>query len=335
LKVFVYEHVTGGGLVGEPLPRRLLAEARMMRDALVQDLAVLPGIEVHALRDPRTCACPGARTRDVQSQPERERLFTALARACDAAWIVAPETGGVLERLTRIAADAGTRLLGSTPAAVAVCTSKRQTAARLAAAGVPVVPELAPADVPARAAGHWIVKPDDGCGASQVRTFRRADALHAFLDRHATAGALLVQPFLAGTPASLSVVAHDGRARLLAVNLQHVSERRGRLRLDGLTVGALPDTDGGLHALADRVVRAVPGLQGYFGVDLVLAPRGPVVVEVNPRLTTSWCGLSQLLDGSPAALVLGHRAPEPASGVRPPSVAGVAVDIETGGWRRR
>ncbi len=34
------------------------------------------------------------------------------------------------------------------------------------------------------------------------------------------------------------------------------------------------------------------GLRGYVGVDLVLAEDKPFVIDVNPRLTTSYVGLS-------------------------------------------
>jgi predicted ATP-grasp superfamily ATP-dependent carboligase len=40
-----------------------------------------------------------------------------------------------------------------------------------------------------------------------------------------------------------------------------------------------------------RACRAIPGLAGYVGVDLILTPGGPLVVELNPRLTTSYLGL--------------------------------------------
>jgi hypothetical protein len=38
-------------------------------------------------------------------------------------------------------------------------------------------------------------------------------------------------------------------------------------------------------------VESFRDLRGYVGVDLVLTEREPVVVEVNPRLTTSYIGL--------------------------------------------
>jgi predicted ATP-grasp superfamily ATP-dependent carboligase len=69
----------------------------------------------------------------------------------------------------------------------------------------------------------------------------------------------------------------------------------GRLRYLG---GELPLASGladRARALADRAISALPQSVGYIGVDLVLGrePGGSedVVIEVNPRLTTSYVGL--------------------------------------------
>jgi predicted ATP-grasp superfamily ATP-dependent carboligase len=48
----------------------------------------------------------------------------------------------------------------------------------------------------------------------------------------------------------------------------------------------------------------VPGLAGFVGVDLVLADGGPVVVEINPRLTTAYLGLRRACAANVAALAL-------------------------------
>ena len=47
-------------------------------------------------------------------------------------------------------------------------------------------------------------------------------------------------------------------------------------------------------SLAQRAVAAVPGLFGYVGVDLVLGNEADFVIEINPRLTTSYVGLRRL-----------------------------------------
>ena len=49
----------------------------------------------------------------------------------------------------------------------------------------------------------------------------------------------------------------------------------------------------GVIDLATRAVACVPGLRGYVGVDLVLGDQ-PLVIEINPRLTTSYIGLRRL-----------------------------------------
>jgi len=52
------------------------------------------------------------------------------------------------------------------------------------------------------------------------------------------------------------------------------------------------------------VAQAIPGLWGYVGIDLVDTADGPQVIEINPRLTTSYCGLASALGINPAARVL-------------------------------
>ena len=74
---------------------------------------------------------------------------------------------------------------------------------------------------------------------------------------------------------------------------------------------------------AAATLGALPGLRGHVGVDLVVAPDRCVVIEVNPRLTTSYVGLRRALRANLAELVwravvegrlprrLGTRGPAP------------------------
>ena len=116
----------------------------------------------------------------------------------------------------------------------------------------------------------------------------------------------MAQPWIEGVPLSLSLLCHQRAARLLSCNRQEIAVREGRLSLDGLLVNAVPDADGRYAALANRIAAAIPGLWGYAGVDLIDAPDGPVVLEVNPRLTTSYCGLRRALGVNVGALVAGR-----------------------------
>ena len=330
MRVFAYESITGGGLARDALPPGLVEEGERMLRALVADLALIPGVDVLIARDRRLPALAGIDS--IAAGPGHEPVEPYLRGlgAADAVWPVAPETGGVLERLTRLAEDSGKRLLGSRSAAVAVAGSKRRTAAVLAAAGIPVAPAytdlLTLPDLP----GRWVVKPDDGAGC--VDTLLVAGSMEARAVLASRRGeTLIAQPWFEGEAQSLSLICREGDAAVFSRNRQHVRVTHGRVGLHGLMVGALPVT-AAHQRLARAVAQAIPGLWGHVGIDLVHTARGPLVIEVNPRLTTSYCGLASALGINVAARVLALvDAPAPMGALSdfvPPSARPVEIGLE-------
>ena len=309
MRLFICEYVSGGGVLGMPLPQSLAREGDMMLGALVKDVAAIGGIDIVTTRDARLGhADLPAECHAVEGDEPPWPLWQAIAEEADAVWPIAPETGGALLRFSNLAAAAGRTLLGSAPAAVAVAASKRATADRLAASSVPVVPTMRADDVsqdslPVGDHG-WVLKPDDGAGAESTRLFRRREDLLAALAIVPDLQGWVVQPFIPGTPASLSLICRDGDAWLLSCNRQDVVIDGEIFRYRGSLVGALDSRRAAFEPIAAAVVEAIPGLWGYIGIDLVDAPHGPLVLEVNPRLTTSYVGLGRAIGMNPAELVL-------------------------------
>ncbi len=311
MRVLVLEYVTAGGMRRETVPPSLAAEASLIRDAMLADLAALPSPpEILTTCDERL-PIPGAIP--VGLHASAWVLWRTLADEADLIWPVAPETGGILADLVRMLAATGKPVLASTPEAILIATSKLETARRLAQAGVPHIPTYPLADAP-EIPGARITKPDDGAGCDA--TFLWPAGVPATPE--ATEG-VVIQPYVAGEAASLSVLVVAGEARLLCVNRQHITVRDGRLSLSGLTVGAQAD-DGRLAALAREVVAACPGLDGFIGIDIILTETGPVVVEINPRLTTAYAGLRQALGLNPATLLPALAAGADEAPLRPATV---------------
>ena len=302
VKVFAYEFASGGGFVGQPLTPGLAREGDMMLRALLDDLARVPGIEVLATRDPRLPPLHGVDVHVASPDEDPLALYARCVAAADAAWPTAPETDGMLERLASETLRQEKLLLGCRPEAVRLATSKRGTARALASAGIASVPTFALSDGLPPLDGPWVTKPDEGAGCTDtllvpdVRAARERLALMP--------DGMVAQPWLEGTSASLSLLCAAGRAALLSVNLQHGEVSDGWLGVGAISVNARRDDDGTLARLGGRIAAAVPGLWGYVGVDLVLTPAGPVVLEINPRLTTSYCGLRRELDLNVAEQVL-------------------------------
>jgi len=328
VNIFVFEWVSGGGLVAEPLPPSLAREGDMMLRALLEDLIPLPGVRVLASRDPRLPPLAGVDAIVPTPGEGALELYARGVRAGDAAWPIAPETGGALERLTRETLHLSKILLGSRPGAVHLTASKHATALALRAAGIPIVPTFRRGDVLPAMPGPWIVKPDDGAGcdgATIVPDWRAANDCLAMRSAR-----LIAQPWIEGCALSLSLLCCEGRAQLLSCNRQHVRITDGRPALAGIAVNGVADREGHLAELAERIAVAIPGLWGYVGIDLVLAEEGPVVVEINPRLTTSYCGLRRALGINTAAMLLDLlRTGGTAGWRRSESTTSVTLSLET------
>jgi predicted ATP-grasp superfamily ATP-dependent carboligase len=283
----------------------LMAEGEAMLRAVVADLRAIGDLDIVVARDDGLPPLPdGIEILRVADNRIEERWSDCIT-TCDAALIVAPETGGFLERLNRIVIERPIQLLGCGPDAVAITASKFATTQCLARAGIPVVETLPwseTASAGMKPAAHgWIVKPDDGVGSQDVVHLRDRRALAGV---RPVAGARVIQPYVAGRAMSLTVLCAAGGARVMACNEQLQSRHDEALMQIGVIVNGAAERIEAMATLAGAVVAAIPGLRGYVGIDLIDAEGGPVVLEVNPRLTTAYVGLSQSLQANAAALML-------------------------------
>ena len=55
--------------------------------------------------------------------------------------------------------------------------------------------------------------------------------------------------------------------------------------------------------ITSNVHQAISGLWGFIGIDLILHKDELFVIDINPRLTTSYIGLRQSLNHNPAQLL--------------------------------
>jgi predicted ATP-grasp superfamily ATP-dependent carboligase len=273
MRVLVYEYLSAG----QPGAESLRREGRAMLTAALADLSACRGIDAAAM----PAAAPG----------EEEAVFRDLARGCDAALVVAPEFDGILATRAEWALEEGCRLLGPSPEAIRLTADKLRLGQLWRGRGL-ATPEtllLEPGASPF--AFPVVVKPRDGAGA--MATFRIDNWDHYEGIEYVWQGDLVVQRFAGdGRAASVAFLIGPGGTVALAPASQDIAIRPGgSMHYRG---GRVPFP---LQAvaidLAARAVACVPGLRGYVGVDLALGDE-PTVIEINPRLTTSYVGLRRL-----------------------------------------
>lgn len=255
----------------------------------------------------------------VESKGGLLKNLKEAAGSSEAAYVIAPESGGTLASLVESIEEGGIPSLNCAPEAIRSVADKAEVYSALPKIGLNV-PETIEADAYDEATrlariikdiGLPVVfKPVDGAGCSGLSLVKRVDQVPEALKRlRSGAGGrrFLVQKFVHGVSASVSVIAAAGRCAPLSLNRQIV-------RLAPPDCGS--SYEGGLtplehplrHEVFEVVKRAVGlfgGLRGYVGVDLVLTRNNKVyIMEINPRLTTSYVGLRRVISYNPAQAII-------------------------------
>ncbi|MBI1918184.1 MAG: ATP-grasp domain-containing protein [Planctomycetes bacterium] len=326
MKIFVYEY-TCCQPQAEGTADSLRAEGRAMLTAVLSDFAALDGVTVQTMlaEDHPPLPFPSHRTNPANE----ERVFRELAAWADASLVIAPEFDDLLYDRCRWVEESGGRLLGPDSQGVGLAGDKRELSRILHLWGVPM-PKSIPlglvrtgeqsVEFPA------VCKPRHGAGSQSIFLLQDRDELMA-LAASLPASDFIVQPFVAGVPASVAFLLGEIRwtdkpgapatghpvagawGLCLPAAAQRLSQD-GRFRYLGGSAPLAPSLARRAQKIASSAAELLSGiLKGYVGVDIVLgdAPDGSAdwVIEINPRLTTSYVGLRALARVNLAGVLLG------------------------------
>jgi hypothetical protein len=299
----------------------LVAEGRAMLGALLRDGLRADDLELTLLLDGAAeMPLPLGVNHDrvtvirVPDGDERRSLAEAAAGA-DWTLIVAPETDDILADRVALARAAGGRVAAASGAFITLAADKQATVLALAGAGVAVSAGcLLPAGerLPEAFRRPAVAKALDRCGGDGLVVVPRgADLPPAPLPRR-------VEAFVAGVPVGVSCLCGPAETIVLPPVRQRFSTGIHPRYLGGdLQLG---------QRLGDRAMalarRSIRGLEsparragGWIGVDMILGDRedgsDDRVLEINPRMTTSFVGLSTLGTASLLRAMLAIAAGDP------------------------
>ena len=305
-KIFVCEFVTAGGFNHVDLPAGLLAEATLMRNALLRDLSTLP-YEISTTIDARFSApeyCDHYLT--IDANQNAWDIWASQIQLADAVWLIAPETDGLLQKLTALAVQKGKLILGSGVDAIQITSEKLATYYLLQQAGIATIPTYTDENWP-KTAGRWLAKPNDGAGCDGIVIFDDVDNLTNWLAHNNNRHDNVIQPYQQGIAASISCVMHQGRAQVLSCNMQMIIEQKNGLSYAGSQVNGMQHFWHAFELVAQKIAETLADLNGYVGIDVLVNEQNEnqiTVVEINPRLTTSYAVLADSIATNPAELII-------------------------------
>jgi len=316
MKLFIYEHITSGALIDEPLPPSLAREGNDMLLAIVQDLIQLSNnIELIILRDARlepleTLLGDAHSIYSIDNSNSFHKTYLNILDNVDMVFVIAPETNGVLDKIQQQVLNSNAQLLTSDREATQISSDKYLCYQQLSAQGI-----LTPTTIKASewlfnqfiSSVGFIIKPQDGAGC--IDTFFVADnaSLESWLDLHYdNLDKLIIQPYIEGVSVSLNILSDYDDTRVLAINQQNIIVNNDKLSFIGSIVNGIDEKDltpTQADQIAKEIHQAISGLWGFIGIDLIINNNELFVIDINPRLTTSYIGLKQSLNHNPAQLL--------------------------------
>ncbi len=280
-----------------------------MLQALVDDLTRIELVDPLVMLDYRMI---GRLTHHINShiiKPEHEcqQKFLGLLAECDAVWVVAPESDDVLQNLCQTVEKSGKILLNSSSTAVAVAGNKWLTYQCLQKHCIATVPTQKLVDF-SYLPGEWIIKSVNGVGCTDsyvVVDEQEFTSITESIDKQK----YIIQPHKQGEKTSLSCLFKNGRGWLVCANRQYFERIDQQYQLTGITVNFTSDT--AKYHIVSNIALAMQGLWGYVGIDLIETAGEILVLEINPRLTTSYAGIHEALGINCASAVLDLLSGDP------------------------
>jgi len=307
VRLFVSEYTTSGAWTGELIDESLVCEGNAMLTAILADFARVPDCRVVTTRDARLepLAIHGVEVLVATNALEEQQIFYQLAADCDATFVIAPEFEHILADRRELVDHADGRFLGSSLEAIELCSDKLRLAEFLAREGYPTIEteSLEPERFDSELPFPIVVKPRDGAGSLNTRLVSNRTQFNALLQTFATSShsrPLIWQPFVAGMPLSVAVMVSQqhGRLEVFPTAKQRLSTD-GRFHYLGGRIPYSESPSQPIRQLVCNVCNSIPGLGGYVGIDLIVPianDHEPLIVEINPRLTTSYLGYRRLAD---------------------------------------
>lgn len=242
---------------------------------------------------------------------EPEKFLKSIAQINDALYVIAPESGQILQELAELVEKTEKTSLNCESSTIGKVADKAVLYEKLQKNDFPTPKTLTlnltdslmqiKQTIKCELTYPVVFKPVDGVGCgglSLVKEESQIEKAIAKVKAESKSALFLAQEFINGDSASVSLLSNGKKAMALSLNKQNII-LAGSDAVSSYEGGVIPYDywlKQDVFKVAEKIVEAFPGLRGYVGVDFVLTEHKAFVVDVNPRLTTSYVGLRKVAD---------------------------------------
>ncbi len=308
-RVLVFEWLVGGGrLLDGSIPNRdcpFERQGRQMLAAVVSDFCKAGLVPIVPL-DCRIESSPDLKGLAlekvaIEKTPDLYSQLLPLARHASHILLIAPESGNSLANLCESLAECEDKFISPNIDFVRLTANKTATCDTLRKLQIPTTVGVSLADQRegddlvrdlkrSGLAPPFIVKPNVGAGGEQLQYFENWEWLSKRDQHHQSR----IENYIPGLPVSVSCICGPKQSTILPATIQQFETRSlGLYQNAGYPLPAGAEQNA--RHMAERVIQHLRPRQGYFGIDMVIDEENTAhVIEINPRLTTSYLKLREL-----------------------------------------
>ena len=335
-RIFIFEFVSGGGFNKIKIPITLFCEGYGMLRSIIIDFKFL-NFEISTMLDYRifhlSNFLPVDELSIIRNMDNFLKIFKTKVKESEYTFIIAPESSKILYKLTKIVKKSNRILLSTNLEGIRVGMSKfntyyffkgnKTTAPKTYL--IPIRKKQLDIDFILQKFNilkkPMIIKPEDGVGAESIYYFETQYQIKHFFQefKHKVeyGRKYIIQEFIEGKDLSASLIGvpyiMDSQIKnpvLLSINAQNVNIKNSNYNSEyygGYTpVEDYQKTKNSLSLLLEKI--NFSEFSGYFGIDFIRTTDSKIYfIEINPRLTTSYIGLRNVINLNPAKLILDSK----------------------------
>ena len=285
-KILIYEYITGGGLLNEDLTSGLMNEATMIMTSINNCCRKSKYFTYNSFRDHRLL---GINDKESIILTDNSKIYDLeFLREYDYVLPVLPEIDMRLYRYVKYLEKHGINAVISNSDTIKICSDKLKFYKFCKKNSLPSISTYEKYNNSLKNK-LIMIKDRYGAGCSYNEVIKNTKTNEKIGNNK------VIQPYINGDDFSVSIYFTKNNFNILTVNKQIIEYKNNKARLQSIIVNIKHNSYLKITSLISSIKNIFPGLYGFVGVDIIIKGDNIFLVEINPRLTTSFIGIYDTL----------------------------------------
>ena len=297
-KILIYEYITGGGLINEDLTSDLMHEATLITQSLYRSGVNSRYFDCDHLLDYRLKIL--YKDNSIIIRKKDELYNTNFLRKYNYVLPVIPESNLKLYDYAKFLEENKINMILSDSKTIKICSDKYEFYKFISNNKLNTIKTYLKY-TKNMDGKKFVIKDRYGVGCSYVKITKD-------INKFTINSNNIIQDYIAGQDYSVSVFFTREGFKLLTINKQLIRiNQNDQMYLSGIIVNIKHDCYIKIISIISKIKNIFPGLRGFVGIDLLVNDKEIFIIEINPRLTTSFVGVYDTLGINIIDLIINSR----------------------------